>query len=69
MAGETLAANATRLCVADRDRLLSVDKNGLSPSTVLVHGFLMPPCIADDEKTYYVKLFNEPGIMAVPLFD
>jgi hypothetical protein len=69
MAGETVAANATRLCVADRDRLLSVDKNGLSPSTVLVHGFLMPPCIAADEKTFYVKLFNEPGIMAVPLFD
>jgi hypothetical protein len=69
MVGETLAANATRLCVADRDRLLSVDKNGLLPSIVLVHGFLMPPCIAADEKTFYLKLFNEPGIMAVPLFD
>jgi hypothetical protein len=69
MGGETLVANATRLCVADRDRLLSVDKNGLLPSIVLVHGFVMPPCIAADEKTFYVKLFNEPGIMAVPLVD
>ena len=69
MGGETLVANATRLCVADRDRLVSVDKNGLLPSIVLVHGFLMPPCVAADEKTFYVKLFNEPGIMAVPLPD
>lgn len=67
MVGETIVGNTTRLCVADRDRLLSVDKNGLQASLVLVHGFMMPPCIAADEKTFYVRLFNEPGIMAVPL--
>lgn len=67
MVGETIVGNSTRLCVADRDRLLSVDKNGLLPSLVLVHGFMMPPCIAADEKTFYVRLWSEPGIMAVPL--